>query len=87
MLEGLTAETFAPHVGSAFAVAGGSLVLHAIRDGGPAPSADLRAPFALEFSGQVELEQAIHELDHPALGRLEIFLVRTGPATYEAVFA
>lgn len=87
MLEDLTADTFAPHVGSAFAVGGGTLVLAAIREGGPAPSAALRAPFALEFSGEVELEQAIHALDHPVLGRLEIFLVRTGPATYEAVFA
>jgi hypothetical protein len=87
MPDRLTAETFAPHVGGVFTVAGGTLILAAIRDGGPAPRADLPTPFALEFSGEVELEQAIHELDHPVLGRLEIFLVRTGPATYEAVFA
>jgi len=87
MLEAFTAATFQPLVGSEFAVAGGALVLDAVRDGGPAPTAELRAPFALEFRGAVELEQGVHKLGHPALGEVEIFLTRTGPTSYEAVFA
>ena len=87
MLEDITADTFRPHVGTEFAVEGGPLVLAAIREPGAAPSPELRAPFALEFSGDVELAQQIHRLTHPALGELEIFLVRTGPTSYEAVFA
>ena len=84
----LTAATFAPHVGSTFAVDGaGELVLAAVLHGGPAPTPELRAPFALQFTGEPGMEQRIHLLEHAAIGALEIFLVPTGPTTYEAVFA
>jgi hypothetical protein len=32
------------------------------------------------------LPQRIHALEHPRLGRLELFLVPIGPETYQAVF-
>lgn len=48
-------------------------------------------PFALTFVGEPGLAQAIYELDHASLGRLDLFLVPIGPAPdgrvlYEAVF-
>lgn len=52
----------------------------------------LRAePFRLLFVGDLVLDQRIHELRHPDLGALEIFLVPIGPdlsgkLQYEAVF-
>lgn len=52
-----------------------------------------RVPFALRFHGPVSpvLEHAIHPVEHPGIGRLELFLGPVqddGPGiTYEAVFA
>lgn len=84
-----TAAVFQPHIGSTFTLrdTDGALVLDAVVERGPAPSADLPAPFMLEFSGAVALEQRIHALAHAELGVVEIFLVRVGPQAYEAVFA
>ena len=51
-----------------------------------------RAPFSLIFRGPASptLPQRIWPLEHPSLGRLEIFLVPIGPDAsgmrYEAVF-
>ncbi len=85
----LTVASFFPHVGSAFVLVegGASLTLVKVVDGGPAPTAELPAPFTLEFSGDVVLEQATHRLEHPVMGALDIFLVRTALSNYEAVFA
>jgi hypothetical protein len=52
-----------------------------------------RRPFSLVFRGPQAppLAQAIYPLEHPVLGRLEIFLVPVGPEGdgmgYEAVFS
>lgn len=98
-----TQETFAPHVGSRFAVAladrpdarGGVLELElcaieALRASQDAP----RVPFALRFRSPAVtryLPQRIYALAHPVLGTLEIFLVPLGADAvgmrYEAVFA
>jgi hypothetical protein len=53
-----------------------------------------RAPFSLIFLGpdRPMLDQRIHPIAHPTLGRLEVFLVPIGPAKdrpglrYEAIF-
>jgi hypothetical protein len=96
-LASVTQETFAPHLGSGFALAlcDGILELElcaveALRASQNAP----RAPFALRFrtrSVTGHLPQRIYALVHPVLGTFEIFLVPLGAdATgmrYEAVFA
>jgi hypothetical protein len=88
VLDDLTAASFVPHIGRAFAVEGhGVLILEDVAEGGPAPGPGLRVPFTLRFSGAVTLDQQIHRLAHPTLGWLDIFLVRIGETTYEAVFA
>lgn len=53
-----------------------------------------REPFSLLFRAatrELQLPQQIHPLEHPQLGRLELFMVPLGPdATgmrYEAIFA
>lgn len=101
MLAGATRETFAPHVGTTFA-------LRAARPDGPATEVDLvleeataapaptgdrgRPPFSLVFRGPAEplLPQATYPLGHEQLGDFEIFLVPIGrdasAARYEAVF-
>lgn len=90
------ASIFAPHAGSAFAVAdvpGGLwLTLRSVDvlRAGPTPTS--RHSFSLEFTGprMPMLAQGLFTLDHEALGRLELFLVPLQPdeagARYEAVF-
>lgn len=96
-LASATPETFAPHLGSRFAIALGDGVLElelcavdALRAAPGAP----RAPFALRFRTPAAtgyLPQRIYTLAHPVLGALEIFLVPLGADAggmrYEAVFA
>jgi hypothetical protein len=93
----VTQETFAPHLGSRFAVALSDGVLElelcAVEALRVAPNAP-RAPFALRFQTPAvmrHLPQRIHALAHPVLGTLEIFLVPLGADAsgmrYEAVFA
>jgi hypothetical protein len=93
----VTQDTFAPHLGSRFAVALSDGVLElelcAVEPLRAAPNAP-RAPFALRFhtpSVMGHLPQRIHALAHPVLGTLEIFLVPLGADAsgmrYEAVFA
>jgi GNAT superfamily N-acetyltransferase len=99
-LASVTSETFAPHIGTAFAVTAD------VQDGPAEPLAftlvdvtaagqgrpDGRAPFAVTFRGPATplLSQQIVPLDHPELGGLALFLVPIGVdadgARYEAVF-
>jgi hypothetical protein len=97
-LAAMSAGDFAPHVGEPFVLtrAGApalELVLAAAEDlpaSGSSPSG--RTPFALTFDGPAEplLAQQIVPLEHPSLGRLELFVVPVahgaGGARYEAVF-
>lgn len=99
-LESLTRDLFADKVGQSFdlLINDGSrhpLELAEVRDvfaGGQREGK--RQPFALAFLGSstAYVNQAIHILEHPTLGRLSIFLVPLGPAPqsrrmqYEAIF-
>jgi hypothetical protein len=93
--ERLTIDDFAPHVEVEFPVQVGD-VQHVLRltEASPQGAADDagRQPFTLVFSGPAEplLEQATYPLEHPALGRLDVFLVpmaRDATGTrYTAVF-
>ncbi len=92
----LTLETFAPHVGSAFALRRPpvdlDLVLVEVTGLGTDPADRGRRPFALEFDGPADptLAQATVELAHEALGTLAMFIVpigRDGRHTrYQAIF-
>jgi hypothetical protein len=93
-LDELTAATFEPHIGSAFATGDApaqiELVLESVTRLGDRPGG--REPFSLLFRGppQPALAQAIHRLEHASLGVLEIFVVPLAPAgdasRYEAIF-
>lgn len=99
MSEPLILETFAPHLGTTFAItlsSGETLQLsldelkplgHGVPGG--------REPFALLFRHaplprNAHLPQSIYHLHHAALGPIELFLVPLGPDAqgmrYEAVF-
>jgi hypothetical protein len=92
----LTASTFEPHAGSEFAVCLGDTELPPIRlvavaRGVPRAGAPRSEPFSLEFVGPAPaLEQRTYQLQHPALGSLEIFVVPVGlddeGVRYEAIF-
>jgi hypothetical protein len=93
-LDELTAATFEPHIGSAFAIGDApaqiELVLESVTRLGDRPGG--REPFSLLFHGppQPVLAQAIQRLEHPSLGVLEIFVVPLAPvggaSRYEAIF-
>lgn len=98
-LAGLTLTRFAPFVGSSFSVALSppwNLRLELAEASPLSPQTSLtgafRAPFRLIFHGPAQpvQPQATVPLDHPELGRLEIFLVPIGPDArgmrYEAIF-
>jgi hypothetical protein len=96
-LASITHDSFAPHLGSRFALALGDGILElelcAVEPLHASHNAP-RAPFALRFRTPAvtgHLPQRIYALAHPVLGTLEIFLVPLGAdATgmrYEAVFA
>ena len=99
-LASATRDTFAPHLGTRFAITladGGDrsleLELWAV-DALPASPHAPRAPFALRFRTPAVtgyLPQRMYALAHPVLGTLEIFLVPLGADAsgmrYEAVFA
>ncbi|WP_372788783.1 hypothetical protein [Paraconexibacter sp.] len=85
MLEACTADTFAPHVGSEFAVRAVDqegiehvvpLVLERSEPLGE-PTEDARAPFTLEFRGPGDriLHQATLPFSHAVLGDFALFLV------------
>ncbi len=93
----VTKETFAPHLGSRFALplTDGVLELELFAvDALPTPPNAPRASFALRFRTPAvtgHVPQRIYPLAHPVLGTLEIFLVPLGADAagmrYEAVFA
>lgn len=100
MLDTLTADTFAPHVGTPFRLAlegAGELELtlsSATAVGEARRAARFRErAFSVIFLGPPgarALPQQIYRLEHAALGALEIFLVpigrEEGRIRYEAVF-
>src|SRR5579862_9806238 len=96
MLEALTVESFAPHVGDVFLLREdeGTLELRLTRATpfGAQMRDGRRAPFAIEFSGPIEpiLPQHVYRLEHETLGTIDIFIVPLAPegggARYEAVF-
>ena len=63
-----------------------TLVLVEVEQGRSVPG--YRDGFSLLFEGpdEPQLDQGTWQLDHRQLGRLTIFLVPVGPATYQAVF-
>ena len=91
----LRAETFTPHVGSSFLLAApdgaAALMLEKVAPLGHGVPGG-RTPFLLHFLGPEgqRMEQRTWTLEHPALGRLDIFLVPLGPVQgrmrYEAIF-
>ncbi len=102
MLEDVTLATFEPHLGSSFTVEIEDdtrvelRLIEASALGAPpdraagAPTA--RDPFSVVFRGprRPVLAQRIHPLQHPSLGRLDIFIVPIGPdregMCYQAIF-
>lgn len=98
MLESVTVETFAPHVGSTFRI---------VPSAGPAIEAELaearvlgtlapaapRQPFSVIFSGPLTpiLPQRIYRVEHPVVAPMDVFLVPIGPdggrMRYEAIFS
>jgi hypothetical protein len=96
------AEGFARLIGERFTVemdaadtgtAATSLVLESAVEVHAAPDSPRRRPFTLTFAGPGgdHLPQGIHDLMHPSLGTIGIFLVPIGPRSdgrhrYEAVF-
>lgn len=101
MLDQLTLATFAPFVDTVFTVrAGDQAIPLTLRLAAPLkpvaapPGVNLRAePFELQFQEPVwSLPQGIHDLEHPTLGTLPIFIVPIGPNVdrtgflYQAIF-
>ncbi len=96
----LTHEHFTPLIGAGFRVSypehSETLTLESVTAGAPLRpgSRFKRRPFSLLFRGEsvtVLLEQHMHPLEHPALGRLDILLVPIGrnddgTHQYQAVF-
>ena len=87
------AGTFEPLVGAEFVSRepSATFVLIDVEAYGVQPEAPRTEPFTLTFVAEPGLDQRIYELEHPRLGRLDLFLVPIGPgpdgrARYEAVF-
>ncbi len=95
--EVLTLETFRPHLGSVFVIpfieGPFELTLSEVRSLSSRALSAPHQPFALLFHGPVSpvLPQRIYPLEHPTLGRQEIFIVPIGPdgsgMGYEAIFS
>ena len=86
----VTADTFRPHVGTKFTLSPEARRAFEMTLAGveSQPSKDgATDTFTLRFLADrpVDLDQAIHRLDHDALGRFGMFLVPHGPQTVEAV--
>ena len=97
MLDELTHEKLAPYVSQTFKLLTEPPLELKLSEVTPHPSAargaNTREPFSLLFHGPPEpvLPQRIYPLEHPELGKLELFLVPIGPdpngtMQYEAVF-
>lgn len=98
MLDKLTLADFADRVGEGFRLSYPehveTLTLTEATAGRAIPPSGMRQSFSLVFLGESVtkvLGQGVHLLDHPAFGRLELFLTCIGPVDdgrfqYEAVF-
>jgi hypothetical protein len=98
MLDQLTVESFAPHVGTSFGAETSEgqkveLRLTSARKVMESQAAHLqRHPFSLYFTGPPSplLEQRIYHLTHDSIGAMDLFLVPIGKDAegyrYEAVF-
>jgi hypothetical protein len=102
MIDKVSTSTFSPYLNERFRMCLGSaqfveLDLAEISEASPAVAKAAtahgrRAPFSLFFRGPMQpiMPQRIYTLEHPELGRFEIFLVPIGPdgtgMRYEAVF-
>ena len=98
MLDTLTLDHFTPLVGESFRIqlADASyldLVLNEVNSlAATTAGTDRRVPFGLLFRdpGRRVLPQSIYALEHPKLGRLDLFIVPIGPDAggmrYEAIF-
>src|SRR5438105_15889519 len=99
MLDQLTRETFADHLGGTFRLHYGAAEPLAVElvaatalgaESGRRPGR--RQPFSVVFRGPGApvLPQRIYRFEHPALGALDLFVVPIGPdgvgMQYEAVF-
>jgi hypothetical protein len=98
----MTRAAFAPHVGGTFrvhldAARHVDVELVEVKPLGTArvatsPAAPTREPFALYFKGAADLRlpQLTYRVEHPQLGRCDIFMVAIGPGQggmiYEAIF-
>lgn len=97
MLEKLTLADFSPLLDQTFALTDTGLTLRLAEAAALRNSGRGREPFSLIFHGPAHapLEQKIHPMEHPALARLELFLVPIGyidtpegrSLRYQAVFA
>lgn len=98
----LTFDLFEGRVGEQFVVSGDDVVAipmelaeatESTLAGGAGPEGQPRLQFSLVFAGPLEpvLPQAIYDLEHDALGHLDLFLVPIGPSQggmrYQASFA
>lgn len=93
MLERLTVDDFRPllHEGFRFAPDGQpafDVELAEVTEVPGAPGPGGRVPFSLVFAGgpNPPLPQSIYPVEHPRMGRMDIFVVPIGPQLYEAVF-
>lgn len=98
-LEELDGSDFRPYLNTTFTIQLEGLHpipldLVNVTETGSKPWPEARQPFTLTFLGPVSkqyLLQHIYALDHPTMGRLELFLVPLGPEAgrmrYEAVFS
>ncbi len=102
MIDKAGASTFCPYLNDKFRMCLGSaefmeLDLVDISEAAPAAAKTAaargqRAPFSLFFRGPMKpiMPQRIYTLEHPELGRFDLFLVPIGPdgpgMRYEAVF-
>lgn len=92
-LESLTQDSFTPRLQEVFTISlpGAALEL-VLTEVQPLGRSLNRQAFSLTFTGPVRpiLPQAIHRLENPNLGALELFLVPLGPKNgvclYEAIF-
>lgn len=98
MSDELDSSTFTPQLGTTFMVCADGyepipLTLAAVEKADADPDGPRSNPFTLEFTGPAgyAFVQQIYPLEHPVLGRLDIFLVPIQPADdglprLEAVF-
>jgi hypothetical protein len=96
-LKDVSLETFRPLIGEEFVIhvdenAALEVTLRAANALADQASPAGRLAFSILFEGPLEpiLPQRIYALDHPGLGRLELFLVplqpEAGKTRYEAIF-